>query len=91
MKKQKSFKKQIKSFVRYARLQVRSFTAPDETRDFGKGKLDLVKIAGATIGLAVFQTRMELVQKRKAISKNKKLHGSTLPVSYCRNLESRHG
>jgi len=36
-------------------MEVRSFGTPDETRTFEKGKLDLVKIGGATVGRAVFQ------------------------------------
>ena len=38
-----------------AKMEVRSFGTPDETRTFEKGKLDLVKIGGATVGRAVFQ------------------------------------
>lgn len=38
-----------------AQMEVRSFGTPDETRTFEKGKLDLVKIGGATVGRAVFQ------------------------------------
>ena len=38
-----------------AKMEVRSFGTPDETRTFEKGKLDLVKIGGATVGRAIFQ------------------------------------
>jgi hypothetical protein len=36
-------------------MEARSMNAPDETRTFEKGKLELVKIGGTTIGRAVFQ------------------------------------
>jgi hypothetical protein len=38
-----------------AKMEVRSVNAPDETRKFDKGKLDLVKIGGAMVGRAEFQ------------------------------------
>ena len=34
---------------------VKSFTVPDEVREFPKGKLELVTIGGATIGRAIFE------------------------------------
>jgi hypothetical protein len=38
-----------------AKMQVRGFGKPEETRKFDKGKLDLVKIGGAMVGRAEFQ------------------------------------
>jgi len=35
--------------------EVRAFAAPDEVREFPKGRLELVKIGGAMIGRAVFE------------------------------------
>ena len=37
------------------KAEVKSFTKPDEVRTFPKGKLELVKIGGATIGRATLQ------------------------------------
>jgi hypothetical protein len=37
------------------RMEVKGFGKPDEVRVFDKGKLELVKIGGATVGRAVFQ------------------------------------
>lgn len=34
-----------------ASMEVKSFNAPDEVRNFEKGKLDLMKIGGAVVGL----------------------------------------
>ncbi len=36
-------------------MEVKSFSSPDETRTFDKGKVELVKIGGAMVGRAVFQ------------------------------------
>ena len=36
-------------------MEVKSTNAPDETRTFEKGKLELVKIGGATVGRGIFQ------------------------------------
>ena len=43
--------------VRYAmsKLEVKSTSVPEETRTFEKGKIELVKVGGTTIGRAVFQ------------------------------------
>jgi hypothetical protein len=38
-----------------AEAEQKSFEKPDEVRKFPKGRVELVKIAGATIGRAVFQ------------------------------------
>lgn len=35
--------------------ELKSFGTPDEVREFPKGRLELIKIGGATIGRAVFQ------------------------------------
>ena len=38
-----------------SKMEVKSTNAPDETRTFEKGKLELVKIGGATVGRGIFQ------------------------------------
>jgi hypothetical protein len=38
-----------------AQAEAKSFDKPDEVREFPKGRLELVKIGGATIGRAVFE------------------------------------
>ena len=35
--------------------ELKSFARPDEVREFPKGRLELIKIGGATIGRAVFE------------------------------------
>ncbi|MGZ6249332.1 MAG: cupin domain-containing protein, partial [Syntrophales bacterium] len=37
------------------KAEVKSFSKPDEVRTFPKGKLELLKIGGATIGRATFE------------------------------------
>lgn len=46
-----------------------SFNVPDETREFSMGKVELVKIGGATIGRAVFQPGWKWSTSLKADSK----------------------
>jgi quercetin dioxygenase-like cupin family protein len=38
-----------------AKAELKSFGKPDEVRQFPKGRLELVKIGGATVGRAVFE------------------------------------
>lgn len=37
------------------RAEVRSFRQPDEVREFPKGRLEIVKVGGVTIGRAIFE------------------------------------
>jgi hypothetical protein len=37
------------------KAELKSFATPDEVREFPQGRLELIKVAGATIGRAVFQ------------------------------------
>ena len=38
-----------------AEAELKSFESPDEIREFPKGRLELIKVGGATIGRAVFE------------------------------------
>jgi len=38
-----------------AGMELKSFKQPDEVRSFEKGRVELVKVSGATIGRAVFE------------------------------------
>ena len=37
------------------RAEVKDFSSPDEVREFPQGRLELMKIGGATVGRAIFQ------------------------------------
>ena len=37
------------------KAEVKNFSKPEEVREFPKGKLELIKVGGATIGKATFQ------------------------------------
>ena len=37
------------------KADLKSFAKPDEVREFPKGRLELVKVGGATVGRAVFE------------------------------------
>ena len=49
----KTIEKQVARTVKKAELK--SFDKPDEVREFPKGRLELIKVGGVTIGRAVFQ------------------------------------
>ena len=53
------------------KLEVRSTNIPDEARTFEKGKIELVKIGGATVGRAVLQPGWRWSTHVKPIVKTK--------------------
>ena len=53
------------------KLEVKSTNTPDETRNFEKGKIELVKIGEATVGRAVFQPGWRWSTHVKPIAKTK--------------------
>jgi quercetin dioxygenase-like cupin family protein len=54
-----------------SKLEVKNTNTPDETRTFEKGKIDLVKVGGTTIGRAVFQPGWRWSTHVKPIAKTK--------------------
>jgi hypothetical protein len=42
------------------KAEVRGFGKPDEIREFPKGRVEPIKIGGATVGRAVFEPGMEM-------------------------------
>src|ERR1039457_2167982 len=53
------------------KMQVKSLKKPDEVRSFEKGKVELVNIAGRTVGLATFQPGWRWSQHVKPLAKTK--------------------
>jgi hypothetical protein len=51
--------------------QLKSFGAPDEVRQFPQGRLELIKIGGATIGRAVFDPGWRWAKSVQPIAKSK--------------------
>jgi hypothetical protein len=51
------------------KLEVKSFSKPDEVRTFDKGKVELIKVGGAVIGLATFQPGWKWSEAVKPIAK----------------------
>ena len=54
-----------------AKARVKKLGKPDETRRFEKGKLDLVKFSGGTVGRAVFEPGWKWSKHVKPIAKTK--------------------
>jgi len=51
-------------------MEVKNFDSPDETRPFqGKGKADVVNLAGQTVGRAVFEPGWKWSENVKPIAK----------------------
>ncbi len=40
------------------RVELKSFGSADEVREFPKGRVELIKVGGATVGRAVFDVYM---------------------------------
>jgi hypothetical protein len=53
------------------KAEVKSFLQPDEVRNFPKGKLDLVKVGGATVGRAVLEPGWRWSTSVKPLAKTK--------------------
>jgi hypothetical protein len=53
------------------KAEVKSFHKPDEVREFPKGKVDLIKIGGATIGRGVFAPGWKWSSSVQPIAKTK--------------------
>jgi hypothetical protein len=54
-----------------AKTEVKHFDKPDEVRTFPKGKLELIKVGGATVGRAVFEPGWKWSTAVKPIAKTK--------------------
>lgn len=54
-----------------AKMEQKSFAAPDEVRRFDKGRLELVKVGGAMIGRAVLEPGWRWSASVKPIAKTK--------------------
>ncbi len=53
------------------KMEVKSLNSPEETRNFDKGKVELVKVGGATIGRGIFQPGWKWSESVKPIAKTK--------------------
>jgi hypothetical protein len=53
------------------KMEVKGFSKPDEVRAFDKGKVELLKIGGATVGRAVFQPGWKWSESVKPLAKTK--------------------
>ena len=51
--------------------EVKSFDRPEEVRQFPKGKLELIKIGGATVGRAIFEPRWRWAESVQPLAKTK--------------------
>jgi len=61
-----------------SKMEVKSTNVPDETRTFEKGKIELVKFGGTTVGRAVFQPGWRWSTHVKPIAKTKSCEATHL-------------
>jgi quercetin dioxygenase-like cupin family protein len=54
-----------------AKMEAKSFSAPDEVRQFEKGKVELVKVGGVLVGRGVFQPGWRWSTHVKPIAKTR--------------------
>jgi hypothetical protein len=54
-----------------AKAELKAFGKPDEVREFPKGRLELVRIGGATIGRATFQPGWKWSTSLQPLAKTK--------------------
>ena len=65
----RTIEKQIAKTMK--RAEVKSFDTPDEVREFPKGRVELVRVGGATIGRAVFEPGWRWSTSVQPIAKTK--------------------
>ncbi len=53
------------------KAELRSFGEPDEVREFPKGRLELIKIGGVTVGRAIFEPGWRWASSVQSITKTK--------------------
>jgi hypothetical protein len=53
------------------KAELKSFGVPDEVREFPKGRLELIKIGGATLGRAILEPGWRWASSVQPISKTK--------------------
>ena len=53
------------------KAELKSFETPDEVREFPKGRLELIKIGGATIGRAIFNPGWRWATSVQPLAKTK--------------------
>lgn len=53
------------------KAEVKNFAKPDEVRTFPKGRLELIKIGGATIGRAIFEPGWRWSESVQPLAKTK--------------------
>jgi hypothetical protein len=53
------------------KVELKNFGRPDEVREFPNGRLELIKIGGATIGRAIFQPGWRWATSVQPIAKTK--------------------
>jgi hypothetical protein len=74
-----------------ANLEGKKLDAPDETRSFDKGKLDVVNLTGADYQTAQLRTELEVVRLRQADRRHRQLPDAPHGLRRLGSHQHRHG
>ena len=69
------------------KAEIKNFGKPEEVREFPKGRVELIKIGGATIGRAVFEPGLEMGDIGSTDCQDQELRSSAPSVSCLRSAE----
>ena len=65
----KTIEKRVETTAK--RAELKSFMKPDEVREFPKGRVEIIKIGGATVGRAIFEPGWRWSESVQPIAKTK--------------------
>ena len=69
----------------------KNFSRPDEVREFPRGRVELIKIGGATVGRAIFEPGWRWSTSVQPIAKTRQLRRAALSVSRRRRAARQDG
>ncbi len=73
------------------KAELKSFGTPDEVREFPKGRLELVKVGGATLGRAIFEPGWRWATSVQPIAKTRSCEAPHFQYHVSGNLANPDG
>ena len=70
--------------------ELKSFGTPDEVREFPRGRLELIKVGGATVGRAIFEPGWRWATSVQPIAKTKSCEAPHFQY-HVAGVRQRHG
>ena len=72
------------------KAELKNFAKPDEVREFPKGKVDVLKVSGATVGRAVLQPGWRWSTSVQPIQ-NEELRSGAFSISHIGSAKGPYG